>query len=192
MQKITARDLDVDYYADYISSADADELFNLLRSHFGLEKRRKSMLIGDEHIQYTINYRGTTKTTVPKLWDEFPALKELKEKIEQTIQQKLTVCVVQFYPSGKVGILPHRDKEMVQGTKICGLSLGQARQIVFGRDGYAPHKLLLENGSLYVMNDRRVKPFAALPEDPFLVKVRPTKSGYIRLLLTNPSRPELA
>lgn len=153
MQKFVAPGLDLDYYADYLTAKEATQLFDLLSREFVQEKRRKSVIIGDAGVEYRITYRGATKVTIPRNWSEFPGLEELKQKIAETVRETLTVCVVQYYPSGEVGILPHRDKEMVAGTKICGLSLGQSRQLVLGRDGYPPRKVLLESGSLYVMND---------------------------------------
>jgi alkylated DNA repair dioxygenase AlkB len=64
-------------------------------------------------------------------WTE--ELNFIKERVEAITKNKYSIYVMQRYPYGNIGINPHRDKEMVPGTTICGVSLGQTRVLTMGR-----------------------------------------------------------
>ena len=56
------------------------------------------------------------------------------------------------YPTGKIGINPHKDKEMTRGTTICGWSFGSERILNMNPPGYIKtDKILisLPPGSMY-------------------------------------------
>lgn len=145
--------LNVDYYPHFLTS-DLGELWytylvNMLNC---TGNRRQCIIIGNTDMVYTINYRGESYQREIIPWDSIPSLYELKTLVENITKQTYTVCAIQIYPNGKTGIGAHRDKEMVSGTRICGLSLGAKRTIQFSRTGYDPLNLQLHPGSLYVMN----------------------------------------
>ena len=71
--------------------------------------------------------------------------------VEEITNEKYNICVIQRYPSGKVGIKKHRDKEMKLGTTISGLSLGATRKLKLEYYDKNIEKDLL-SGSLYVLN----------------------------------------
>lgn len=150
--KYQRADLDVDYYPNFLNVTLATAWYQYLESFFPKANTRTSMIFGNPGLIYRVTYRGITKETEVLPWDALPGLEELKTLVETIIGQKITVCVIQMYPNGKVGIAPHRDKEMVAGTKICGLSIGEHRFIEFSRGKHDSVKIGLHSGGLYVMN----------------------------------------
>jgi len=122
-----ANELDIDLYPDLLTPELAAKWYDYIDCLFNKDLRRTSILFGNENLIYSVTYQGITK-------------------------QSYTVCVIQRYPNGKIGINPHRDKEMVLGTRICGLSLGAKRIIQFTRLNNDPVSISLLAGSLYCMN----------------------------------------
>jgi alkylated DNA repair dioxygenase AlkB len=149
------KDLDIDYYPHFLDADLATKWYQYLITLFPTSTRRTTLLFGNKGLVYKVEFRETTSYRPVISWEELPALFELKTLVEAVTQQKYTVCAMQYYPSGKVGINPHRDKEMVSGTRICGLSLGTPRTLSFKRawnEDSPPIDISLASGSLYVMN----------------------------------------
>jgi len=84
-------------------------------------KKRNKTIYGDIN-EYVITYRGKIIKTPVFPWKE--EFKEIRDKITKTTEQQYNTCVLQIYNSGQVGIKPHKDKEMNEGTKIASISLG--------------------------------------------------------------------
>ena len=78
-------------------------------------------------------------------------IEKLARIVGTFMEEKITVCIVQCYPSGKIGIGHHRDKEIVPGRPILGLSLGATRVLELKRKGCDTLQLPLPSGSLYAM-----------------------------------------
>lgn len=163
--KITAPNFDVDFRKHFLQPDVADTLYEKLENILPHVKGRKGILIGDEGLVYRVNIRGNTLERPVIPWtlqcgcekdgcicSALPVLRAIKQYIDNTIKSITTVLIIQRYHDGYAGISPHRDKEMVLGTKICGLSLGATRTLIFGRRGCDPVSLELNSGSLYVMN----------------------------------------
>jgi alkylated DNA repair dioxygenase AlkB len=150
--KHTRPDLDVDLYPTVLNPELAGVWYQYLERIFPPEQSRTSMLFGDPGLVYRVTYQETTTEREVMPWDTLPAMPELKDLVSKMTGQKYTVCAVQCYPNGRIGIAPHRDKEMVAGTRISGLSIGAERTIQFTRLGHEPVSLRLPSGSLYVMN----------------------------------------
>jgi alkylated DNA repair dioxygenase AlkB len=155
--------LDLSYYPHLLSLELAAAWFEYLEGFLTRSERRSTVLIGDPGIVYTVRYRGAESHRPVTPWDQIPSLAQLKELVERITRQKYTVCIIQRYPHGGVGIGPHRDKEMVPGTRICGLSLGASRHLEFTPQDvnldnpslpaqFEPLRLKLGPGSLYVMH----------------------------------------
>lgn len=161
--KYYRRDLELSFYPHLLSPELAAGWFDYLEGFLAQEPRRTTVLLGDPGIIYTIRYRDEERHRMVIPWDQIPALFELKTLIEEVTHQRYTVCVIQRYPNGSIGIGPHRDKEMVSGTRIVGLSLGATRTLEFTRPDLNPGvvsipteleslQLPLPPGSLYVMH----------------------------------------
>lgn len=145
-------DLDVDLYPQLLTPDLAQAWYLYFDSIMPQTTNRSSILFGDEGLIYRVTYRNVTTESEVNPWTSLPALPELKSLVDKITNQTSTVCVVQRYNDGKVGINPHRDKEMVFGTRIAGLSLGAQRTIQFTRSYHEPISISLPSGSLYVMN----------------------------------------
>lgn len=156
--------LNIDFYPSFLSIEEADELYNILFSSLFSEKpltRRANFTFGDTKsdgsmISYTVQFKNNTVTRVATPWSiplkkgQSPLLKIYKDRLEQLTGSRYNYVVVQYYPSGKVGINPHRDKEMRSGTDIAGVSLGATRDLVMIRN-FKEQAIYLTHGSLYVL-----------------------------------------
>ena len=124
-------------------------LFNFLKSSREWKgTRREKTIFGNTDIVYNINFRGRIASYPVKPW--IKELSSIKEKIQNITGEIYTVCVVQYYPNGKFGINSHRDKEMVHGTTIVGLSLGAERTLEMSRNGKTI-SIPLPHGSIYIL-----------------------------------------
>jgi len=161
----TREDLQVDFYPKLLSRALSDGWYDYLQVLFQnifKSTRRSSILVGDDGMVYKVQFGDYLRENVAIPWDDIPAMRSLKELIERVTGEHYTVCIIQCYPKGSVGINPHRDKEMVEGTCICGLSIGSARTIQFTHarlhGSILPHlqplHLKLPSGSMYVMRGK--------------------------------------
>lgn len=145
-------DLDVDLYPSLLTPDLATAWYIYLDSIIPKSNNRSSLLFGNEGLIYRVTYRDVTTEREVIPWSDIPALPELKSLVDNITNQTSTVCVIQRYNDGKVGINPHRDKEMVFGTRIAGLSLGAKRTLQLTRAHHEPVSISLPSGSLYVMN----------------------------------------
>lgn len=150
--KYSRPDLDVDYYPNLLTTTLSQLWCIQLNNLFKKETRRTSLIFGNNGLIYRVQYRDTVKETLVAEWNELPGLLQLKNLVEAVTKQTYTVCIIQRYPNGTIGIAPHRDKEMVPGTCIAGISVGSARIMEFIRKGYEKVSIWLLSGSLYVMN----------------------------------------
>lgn len=161
MEKITYRDtnLDLDFYPNVVEDKLGQEWATYIESYLKLlnpktiEYNKRCCTFFGSIPVYTVTYFGKTAHRKVHSWDTIPGLSGIKEYIEGICGQKFTVCALQYYKNGNVGINPHRDKEMIKGTKIAGLTFGQERTLVMTScDGSKQLDVKLNNGSLYVMN----------------------------------------
>ena len=148
-----------DYYPEFIEKVNADSICKYLNETIVWPKnynnKRCAMIYGDSGLKYTVNFSGKILERKTIDWDTLPILKEIRDFVaDLTLSKtdyKYNYCVVQRYPSGQFGIKPHRDKEMIPGTKIAGISLGETRELNMLR-GTKNHRFYLPSGSLYVFN----------------------------------------
>lgn len=181
-------DLKLDVIENFLSKPIADNTLKELEFLFNekglITKKRSSLILGDENIDYITNYKGNI-THRPT--ERYPnCILNIKKKLERFMKNnynddiKFNVCIIQRYPTGKIGILPHRDKEMVHGTKICGISLGQPRILEIGQGFQKSYKTIvsheLSNGSLYIM----IPP----TNDKYTHSIRKDESSEVRISLT--------
>ena len=119
---------------------------------------RKQTAFGDKNLSY--KFSGTTVPAKP--W--ISPLLTLKGLVEKVTGYNFNFVLVNRYESGEDYIGEHRDDEgdLVEGYPIASLCLGQHRDFIFKhRDSRGttamkkvePIKLLLEHGSLLMMND---------------------------------------
>jgi len=156
--------LDLDFWDSFLDAEESDWWLDFLESTVFTKTptphRRSNQNYGDPGISYTLRLGGygsrPLKIIERPVLEWLPDLKDLKDRVELATKAKYNYCVVQRYPSGRVGINPHRDKEMVSGTTIAGISLGQTRTLTMGPprwlvDEVLPVDIELGPGSMYVL-----------------------------------------
>lgn len=156
--------LTIDFYDHLLSAPDSQTLYDIIESTVRWSKpltanRRSNQTYGDSGLVYEIEFGGygrprivVRREAIP--WDTFPMLCDLRDAISDITRETYNFCVIQRYPSGRVGINPHRDKEMIMGTTICGLSLGATRTLTMVPPKMVTDdqvKLKLPPGSMYVL-----------------------------------------
>jgi alkylated DNA repair dioxygenase AlkB len=160
----------VEFYPAFLSSEEATGLYQHLDRLVPWSKeitpgRRVNQNYGDSGVSYeiTVGYnRPSGPVTIKrevKPWGPDsegpgPVLWAIKERLSALTGAQYNYVVVQRYPSGKVGINPHRDKEMASGTNICGISLNATRTLTLTPPKWIPESSLripLVSGSLYII-----------------------------------------
>lgn len=146
--------LNLDFYENVLSKEESAELLDYVEKNVPWRKKktpgkRANQTFGDDGFEYPLEIRG--KKSVIKVQPWTPEITKIKKLVESITGAEFTICVVQRYPNGRVGINPHRDKEMIKGTTIAGLSIGETRTLTMAR-GFKKHELELTPGSVYVFN----------------------------------------
>ncbi|SDE07900.1 Alkylated DNA repair dioxygenase AlkB [Pricia antarctica] len=154
-------DSEIIYFANFFSKAKADTYFN----HFKREvpwQQDDIKVFGKIYPQprLTALYGNTGKaysysniTMQPH--DFTDVLLEIKQKIETKTDAVFTTCLLNLYRDGKDSNGWHADNEKELGLNpiIASLTLGQERyfHLKHRKDKHLKHKLLLEHGSLLLM-----------------------------------------
>jgi hypothetical protein len=154
MQQILDTLLRVDYCDKFLEPAVADELLLCVEQLDFTPNKRSTILFGDEGLIYSVTYHGHTSHHKTINWASLPILLPLKSHIEQLYKHTFNFCAIMKYPNGDTVIGKHRDKEMVAGSTICGISVGVTRRLQLSPPGWlnqSPHVLNLTHGSLYAL-----------------------------------------
>lgn len=180
--------LDVKLINNFISAEESKTLYEKIFPYFAESKngrmgKRSYKLFGDPNTKYVVKLYGKVFVKELTEWEEVPELIKIKEKLESITNTQFNVCSIQYYESGKCGIDHHKDKEMVLGTKICGISLGETRTLQLSRfnDKY---DIKIEDGSLYILDGLTNQYWThAIPKDE-------TVNGRISLTFRNYNEKE--
>jgi len=145
---------ELDFYEKFLPKGEVNDLLKELKTIIPpTGNRRNGKIFGDPGLVYTVNYFGITSNRPTTVWPD--SFAKIRDRITKETGQVYTICALQMYPNGSCGINPHRDKEMIPGTMICGLSVGCTRKLVMtkgypDRDNYKEFDLDLNSGSLYI------------------------------------------
>lgn len=161
MARIVRERLVLDYYQQLFSSEWCQYITQTLESQVIWSTplssgRRSNQTYGDDGLFYRVDFgaRGSA-VRVARPWQEIPLLPQLRDYVTNITGERYNICVVQRYPSGRVGIAPHRDHEMRHGTTICALSFGAVRTLVMSPPAFLPSEaaltIPLASGSLYAI-----------------------------------------
>ena len=162
---IKSNKLNIDYYDQYLSQDESQKIYDILEKDIIWDvpfsnNKRLTQIYADPGLIYEVKLGGYGNrpletyrySTLP--WGYLPILMEVREKLSQLTGEKYNFCVIQRYPNGKVGISPHRDREMIKGTHICGLSVGCTRKLKMSPPKFIKDQsieLELKSGSLYIL-----------------------------------------
>lgn len=159
-ENIIHKDGSVTYQEDFLSPGEADGYFDHLFKTvewkcdeaviYGKKiiTKRKVAWYGDKPYEYT--YSNTTKRALP--W--FPALKDLKDRLEQQTGELFNSCLLNLYHSGEEGMAWHSDGEtdLKHNGAIGSVSLGAERKFAFKhKQSKETVSLMLHHGSLLIM-----------------------------------------
>lgn len=124
---------------------------------------------------YDYAYSGKSRIAEP--WTT--TLLKIKSAVEEITKADFNCCLLNFYADGSQGMSWHSDDEkvMAEDGVIASVSLGAARIFEFKhKSSDIRHKILLENGSVLVMQGETQKQY--LHQLPKSAKV---KTGRINL-----------
>lgn len=133
--------------ADLLSNSPWRDSFTTKNGKVSL--RRNKCIFGSIPY-YTAVFRGKTSVSKVHSWKAMPQLEELATMVGETFGELLNTCVLQYYANEKVGINPHRDKEVGRSNAIISLSVGDTRIMRFERNGVI-HDIPLPKGSVCVI-----------------------------------------
>jgi len=155
--------LNLDFYENFISGDDAEAMMKYLEKTVTWAKppsdyRRNNATFGDDGLVYIVKVKDKEIRRPAMKWD--PIILSIRERLMNLTKKYFNFGMLLRYPSGKVGITPHRDKEMVEGTTIAGISFGEIRYLNVERSQYnhingtkkKKYVLKLTPGSLYCFN----------------------------------------
>lgn len=153
--RYSADGLCVDVYPQFLLPDLADQLFIACdQLEWKSDQRRLNITFGDPGLVYTVTFGSNTMHRAAVPWSHMTGLWEIKQLVEAEVGQLFNFCAIMRYPSGQAVIKRHRDKEMVPGSIIAGLSVGVQRTLQFTPPNSSPEQSLpldLPHGSLYVM-----------------------------------------
>lgn len=180
-KRVTDDQTDITFCSDFLPSDYAQQVFDYLlintpwpngrTGDWRTAKSRVNINYGEPGVSYDLTIRGKTthREVIPWSADKVGLfLKQISDLLAEKTGFKSNYVVVQLYPRKSVGIPPHRDKEIVSGTAIMGLSFGAPRILTIASTGktasygWLPPKkpdappstfqFRLNSGSLYILH----------------------------------------
>lgn len=147
------------HYPTFLDSTTQDNLYNHLLTNvpwktgmYGdLKLPRLLWSMKDEKTTLNADYQKYTGTRASNF--TLPML-DLKNKIEQEFNVKLSYCQLNYYENGHHYISWHADREMRPGDCVYSISLGEARvfRMRCKKTKKQVQKFILESGSLLIFN----------------------------------------
>lgn len=154
----------VEYKCDFLTKAEAQELYDLLISQYQIDKARIIIEAGGKLIK-TDSFKILFVTEELKKQNSHPEtvhgksfvftgkMAALKKKVETLLNREFDLAMCLYYPDGHYFAPYHSDQETAGSETILpSISLGEAREFSFKdkTDGSC-YNLELANGSILVM-----------------------------------------
>ncbi len=157
-------DLDAIYYPNFYSSEEASTLFEELKKKtkwqqdditvYGKTHPQPRLTSFHSLEQMSYSYSGITMDTIPFS----PILVQIKNKIEENIEEKFNAVLLNLYRDGMDSMGWHSDdeKELGKNPAIASITLGEERMfhLKHKNNKELKSKLLLQNGSLLLMKGK--------------------------------------
>ncbi|MEM7381259.1 MAG: alpha-ketoglutarate-dependent dioxygenase AlkB [Bacteroidota bacterium] len=161
VQKLHLPDADISYFPNFLNLSQASDLFRELRNSISW-RQDPITVFGKTYPQprltalYGNNGKPYSYSNISMKPNPFTSeLNELKEGIEAVAGVSFTTCLLNLYRDGRDSNGWHADneKELGRNPVIASISLGQERffHLKHRERPELRHKLLLENGSLLLM-----------------------------------------
>lgn len=155
---------EVKYTSKFLDSNESKQLFDELKTKvpwaygvynmYGKSVKTPRLLYAmrDKDVDISKSYSVTGSME----W--LPLVENIKKRIEKETGHSITYAQLNYYRSGDDYIGPHSDKEVEKGDIIASLSLGSSRKfIIKHNDGLTKQEIILEDGSMLIMNDNAAK-----------------------------------
>ena len=122
---------------------------------YGKEIKTPRLLFAmkDNDIDITKSYSVTESI----VWSK--QMEKIKKKVEKETSRTFRYAQMNYYRTGDDYIGFHTDSEVKKGDIIASISLGADRKFTFQQicDKSIKHSMVLENGSLLIMDDKAAK-----------------------------------
>jgi len=176
---------DVRYYANYIPTERATQLYNHFLTDFSWKIRKTDY--GKGGASYKLNRAtcafGDPGVKAPDVWGDDLVVEpwtyemnELRRGLERITGCKYNICLCNYYATGKRGIGLHADNEERGSTDgIASISLGTAREFTFVRNSNlgAKYTMKLDHGSMLLMGRGTQENYRhTVPEDKSVTEGR--------------------
>jgi alkylated DNA repair dioxygenase AlkB len=169
----TQKGASVEKYPGYLSGDESDELFRLLSATvlehmthdmikmYGKvhESKRKVATISERpNVPYS--YARTTRNSIQLTFGDLPWLDAIRRRMEQLCGHELNFVFLNFYrpyspetPDDKLGFHSDSEPDMVPGSNIVSLSVGDTRHFAFRNKGETGIlcQTPLQNGDVCIM-----------------------------------------
>jgi len=162
--KLNLPDADIIYFPNCFSEVEANTFFNIILNETNWQHDTIT-LFGKTHAQPRLTalfannikpYSYSNITMHPELFTE--TLLKVKQRIETKTNTNFTTCLANLYRDGKDSNGWHADNEKELGTNpvIASVTFGASRyfNLKHRKDKSLKQKLLLENGSLLIMQGK--------------------------------------
>lgn len=185
----------VDYISDFLSKAEADELYRSLIDQYQIDKARLIIEAGGQMIEtdsYKIIFvteRLLEMNSHPEnihgknfVWEG--AMATLRKRVEDLTGRVFELAMCLYYPNGNFFAAYHYDQQTSgHQTILPSVSLGEVREFSFRENtSQDVYSLDLEDGSLLVMGDYCQSRYEhSLPKDTKY------KNGRINITFREPS-----
>lgn len=165
---IKRQGLSILFDKSFLIKDEADKIFsfcdnlNWKKTQTGdIFNKRLNITFGEKGLVYNVTFSNKIINRNVIDWSEYPELLTLKTKVEDlttnTAPNGYNFCAIMRYPNSSTIIKKHKDKEMVSGTSICGISVGATRNFKLSPpttnyfSDCSPLILSLIHGSLYCL-----------------------------------------
>lgn len=149
--------LSLEYVEDFLPEDLADDLYDQREKLDWPDRgpnRRANITFADKGLVYKVVFRDNTVYRKTFEWKLMPILSKIKKRVEKHTGLTFNFCAVMKYPHGNVIINKHQDKEMVPGTTIAGVSVGETRTIRFTANYWTKTGIDIDllHGGIYIMH----------------------------------------
>ena len=157
----------VEYYKNFMDNTTSQELYKSLVDNVPWQHGVYKMFGKDvktPRILYAMRDADTDITDVYTVTPSMPwtdSVKNLKKMVEKATKRTFRYAQLNYYRDGRDYIGYHTDSEVQKGDIIASISLGAPRKFMFRhikyKDNNRKHEMVLDNGSLLVMNEQAAK-----------------------------------